>query len=249
MDNVEDTDEGEGSGDEEDEEEDPIYSHPLVHLDMGLIEACTQIVSKAMLPSWTAEGWAELLGYVDFHYAAGDDETVIAKRPDTLATRGTSGLIDVEIEGWCNILGTYGMGGPGFFGLLLPPHIGTVVAYREYLVFAAWGADERILLDGRVLATHSRYRDQYGPWLTGGDEGRAALDALLLGARIDAAEVANDYMHLTISHGGRSHVLEYVKNDARLPPMGGGGPRTPAYEEGTIADYLVFQPENAVLWV
>src|SRR5689334_6401501 len=143
MDNVEDADEHEGLSDEVDEvddEEDPLYRHPLVHLDMGLIDACTQIVPKAMLSTWTAEGWVELPGYLDFQYAAGDDETVIATRPDTLATRGAAALVGVEIAGWSTILGTYGMGGPGFFGLLLPPRSGTAIVYREYLVFAAWGA-------------------------------------------------------------------------------------------------------------
>jgi hypothetical protein len=214
---------------------------------MGLIEACTLIVPKASLPIWTAEGWVELPGYADFLYAAGEDEMVIARRPDTLATRGAAELMGAEIAGWCNFLGTYGMGGPGFFGLLLPPR--AEAAYREYLVFAVWGAEEYILLDGRVLGTHPRYRDRYVPWLASGDEGRATLDAVLMGARIEAAELVDDHLRMTLSQGGRSHVLECVRNDPRLPPFGGGGPREPAYKEGVIADYLVFQPENAVLWV
>jgi hypothetical protein len=117
------------------------------------------------------------------------------------------------------------------------------------LVFAVWGADQYVLLDDRVLDTAPRYRDQYRPWLTDGDEGRTALDAVLNGASIEAAEVADDHLRLTLSQGGCSHVLEYVRHDPRLPPMGGGGPWIPAYEKGTIADYLVFQPERAVLWV
>jgi hypothetical protein len=247
MDNTEASDDMEKWEDREDDQDDPIFNHPLVHLGMGLIEACTLIVPKASVPTWTAEGWAELPGYFDFLYAAEEDEMVIARRPDTLTARGASELVGAQIAGWCNILGSYGMGGPGFFGLLLPPRAGA--AYREYLVFAAWGADQYVLLDGRVLDAAPRYRDQYGPWLAGGDEGRAALDAALIGASIEAAEVADDHLRMTLSHRGRAHVLEYLRHDPRLPPMGGGGPREPAYEEGTIADYLVFQPESAVLWV
>ena len=252
MDDIEAPDNMEGLEDRQDDQDDPIFNHPLVHLGMGLIEAYTLIVPTASLPTWTAEGWVELPGYFGFLYAAGEDEMVIARRPDTLAARGAAELVGAQIAGWSNTLGTYGMGGPGFFGLLLPAHAGAV--YREYLVFAAWGADQYVLLDDRVLDDRvldaaPQYRDQCSPWLTDGDEGRAALDAVLNGAIIEAAEVADDRLRMTLSHGGRSHVLEYVRHDQRLPPMGDGGPREPAYKEGTIVDHLVFQLESAVLWV
>jgi hypothetical protein len=245
----EDAHQREDSDEREDDEEDPIFRHPLVHLDMGLIDACTQIVPKTSLTTWTADGWVELPGYFGFLYAAEDDEMVIAKRPDTLAIRGASGLISVEIEGWHGYLGSYGMGGPGFFGLLLPPRAGTAGAYREYLVFAAWGANQYIFLDGKVLDTSPSYSDQYDSWLAGSAEGQAALDTALIGARIEAATLTQDALRLKLMREGRATLLEFVRNDPRLAPMGDDEPRKPAYTEGVIADHLVFQPEHAVLWV
>ncbi|HEX2348531.1 MAG TPA: hypothetical protein VHI51_08850, partial [Ktedonobacterales bacterium] len=38
----------------------PAFDHPLLHLDMGLITACTLVVAKSALPSWLAHGWIEL---------------------------------------------------------------------------------------------------------------------------------------------------------------------------------------------
>jgi hypothetical protein len=67
---------------------------------------------------------------------------------------------------------------------------------------------------------------------------------VLVGSTITAVELSKDRCTLTLSD---RHVLEFLKNDSRLPPFGGGSPRTDAFETGEIGDYLVYQKERAML--
>jgi hypothetical protein len=236
----------------------PAFDHPLLHLDMGLIKDCTMIVAKSALPSWLARGWIELpYRRLPFQRRPRKSETIIAGRPHTLAERGASSLIGARVEGYSSQLGSYGMGGPGFFGLLLAPH--GAVDEREYLVAAIWGAKEYVFLDGRVIGCPPKYYARYRPWIRdeprGGDardgeeEGADKLDAVLVGATIGAAAIEDDRLRISLVQGGIEHVLEYVKQDPRQPPMGHGEPHKEAFTAGSIADYVVFQPEQATLFV
>ena len=145
----------------------PAFDHPLLHLNMGFIQSCTLIVEKSALPSWLARGWIELpYRRLPFQLALRKGETIIAGRPHTLAERGAASIIGARVEGYHLTLGSYGMGGAGFFGLLLPPH--GAVAEREYLVAAVWGAEEYVFLDGRIIGCHP---NDYGSSSSSLDEG------------------------------------------------------------------------------
>jgi hypothetical protein len=251
---------------EEDEAEDadaqradgPAFDHPLLHLDMGFITACTLIVAKSALPGWLARGWIELpYRRLPFQCRPRKSETIIAGRPHTLAERGASSLIGARVEGFNSHLGSYGMGGPGFFGLLLAPH--GAVDEREYLVAAIWGAEEYVFLDGRVIGCPPTHYASYRPWIRdapqdgdareGEEEGADTLDAVLVGATIGGAAIEDNRLRISLVQGGIEHVLEYVKQDLRQPPLSTGQPRKAAFSAGSIADHIVFQPEQATLFV
>ncbi|HEU5346307.1 MAG TPA: hypothetical protein VFU60_18300 [Ktedonobacterales bacterium] len=235
------------------------FDDPLLHLDMGLIKACTMIVAKSALPSWLARGWIELpYRRLPFQRRPRKSETIIARRPHTLAERGASSLIGAHVEGFSSHLGTYGMGGPGFFGLLLAPR--GEVEEREYLVAVVWGAGEYLLLDRRVIECHPDYYASYHPWIRdeprgggakeGEEEGGAnELEAVLVGATVSAAAIEDDRLRISLVQGEIEHVLEFVKQDPRQPPLSHGQPRKAAFTAGSIADYIVFQPEQATLLV
>jgi hypothetical protein len=237
----------------------PAFDHPLLHLGMGYITACTLIVEKSALSSWLARGWIELpYRRLPFQPRPRKGETIIAGRPQTLAERGSSFPIGARVVGFHSHLGTYGMGGPGFFGLLLAPR--GEVEEREYLVAAVWGAEEYLLLDERVIGCHPNYYASYRPWTRdqpgGGDakegeeEGGAdELEAVLVGATIVAAAIEDDRLRLSLVQSGTEHVLEFVKQDPRQPPLSHGQPRKAAFTAGPIADFVVFQPERAWLLV
>lgn len=251
--------EDEAEEDEAQHANNPAFDHPLLHLDMGLIKACTLIVAKSALPTWVARGWIELpYRRLPFQDPPRKDETIIAGRPHTLVERGATSLIGVRVEGYHASLGTYGMGGPGFFGLLLPSH--GAVAEREYLVAAVWGAEEHLLLDGRVIGCHPNHYAVYRPWmrdelragdaLEGEEEEQAdELETVLVGATIGPVDSEDDRLRISLVQRGIEHVLEFIKQDPRQPPMGNGELHKAAFTAGTIADYVVFQPEKAILLV
>mgnify|MGYP003317503799 CR=1 FL=1 len=61
----------------------------------------------------------------------------------------------------CTSCGTYGMGGPGFFGLKLQGDYGT-----RWLTYCIWSAGEHILFDQKVLECHPKYSEQYKPLIS-----------------------------------------------------------------------------------
>lgn len=88
-------------------------------------------------------------------------------------------VIGRTVDAICPYVGTYGMGGPGFFGLRLGD---------EWLVIAIWGAASWIQVDGRIVQDVSWDKDEWPrPWITEeGDE----LSRILLDQPISAFEVA-----------------------------------------------------------
>jgi hypothetical protein len=61
------------------------------------------------------------------------------------------------------IAGTYGMGGPGFFGLRLDKKDDCP---EEWLLCTLWNADNWMLVNGRCLAAHPEQQEEFKP-LTG----------------------------------------------------------------------------------
>jgi len=95
------------------------------------------------------------------------------------------------------IVGTYGMGSPGFFGLQLRD---------AWLVVAIWGASSWILFDGRLVeddlfAEYGRSR----PWVIDGDD---QLSAQLIGHRIEKISVQRFSFSATISSGLQLSITE-----------------------------------------
>lgn len=74
--------------------------------------------------------------------------------PKTISETGVGRVLNRRIVSWCDHCGTYGIGGPGFFGLELE---GTDTHQTEYLVLTLWGADEWLLLDDCWLAANPKY--------------------------------------------------------------------------------------------
>lgn len=104
-----------------------MTSHPYLDLQQGNVENYCMMVPKAEEPQWYEQGWLP-------HYAVGlsrreanrasmvygfmrfKRDVLLFARPEYLAAKSPIGR---KIVGFSTHLGTYGMGGPGFFGLLL----------------------------------------------------------------------------------------------------------------------------------
>jgi hypothetical protein len=99
-------------------------------------------------------------------------------------------LLDRPVDEVTTIVGTYGMGGPGFFGLRLG---------EEWLVISIWGASDWILVDGRLV--RDSYYERNGrdtPWIHEQENG---LMPYLIGATITMLEIQKHNLTICFSNG------------------------------------------------
>lgn len=68
------------------------------------------------------------------------------EHPPTLRQLGSARCVGRRVIEWSSSLGSYGMGGPGFFGMRLAA---TPSYSEEWLVLVLWGAAHWLILDGR----------------------------------------------------------------------------------------------------
>lgn len=130
-------------------------------------------------------------------------------------------------------VGTYGMGGPGFFGLRLG---------SEWLVIAVWGAAEWMAARERCLGDifHRDYRRQT-PWLPSDGE----LEKHVIGQRVKSIEVRRDSLSIVLYNGFDLTIEE--SPDSRPILEGAKQPR-----KFTADDDLrkaVFLAPTAEIWV
>ena len=223
--------------------------HLYHSLDMGLVKQCSRIIPKSELQEWTDKGWIEDRDFEDFNYYPEDDETMLLSKPPTLAETGPDILLNRTILDFSFNQGTYGMGGPGFFGLLIDRD-----GSREYLTYTVWASGQYVLMDGRVLECHLNHNESYHPWFSDwsgeNDENRwDDLSGVLKGSVIISSELTDTELHLDIASHGNTHRMTFYRYHADLPPQGDGGLRKPAFEEGKIGSYLILCDEYAVLHI
>jgi hypothetical protein len=97
-------------------------------------------------------------------------------------------VIGRRVDEVCTYVGTYGMGGAGFFGLRLD---------REWLVVAIWGAGEWILANDRLITdTFASKYNRPRPWISGEEDD---LTGALVGRTIDEIAVGPHSLSMRIA--------------------------------------------------
>lgn len=230
-------------------------AHPYMNLGIGIIQRYALKIPKEELNIWLASGWIEDSSFYDIHYAPKPDETIVFGKPQTLAETDINNLVGRKIVGYDSGYGSYGMGGPGFLGFTLSvdPDIAQINTNRDVLVYAVWGAGQYTLIDNRVFTCSPLFYSEFHPWLsefanidisTWDDLAPILLDGQIVGIDLD-----NDKCVISVSNGGKEHIIEFLKNDPRLPPQGNREPRRDAFASKPISQYLVIQKEKAVLYI
>lgn len=79
-----------------------------------------------------------------------------SNRPGRLRDLSEARVVGRRVLQWSSHRGTYGMGGPGFFGLELEAKDDHP---QEWLVLTIWGAASWLLLDGRWIEAHPKFYD------------------------------------------------------------------------------------------
>ena len=138
-------------------------------------------------------------------------------------------------------VGTYGMGGPGFFGLKLSERLGGGKA-GEWLVVAIWGAGAWITCEGRLVEDfHFDVAGREPPWI--GDSGNL-LDERLRGTRIESIEIGRTSMRISISDGCDLTIAE----DASTRPVLAGNGQPRAFLDEDDLRRAVFLSPTTELW-
>jgi len=223
--------------------------HPYYKLDMGLIKEYSMIIPKAELLEWTTKGWLEDKHFRDFNYYPAADQTIILGKPTTILDIKLEKLIGKQIIGSSSYLGSYGMGGPGFFGILIERN-----GMEEYLTYAVWASGQYIMMDDRVFECHLKYNNSYRPWISkwAGESEENQWDELshiLNGSIITGILLNETELKIEILSNEVNHNITFYTYKDTLPPLGNGEARKPAFTEGTIGKYIVFCNKNAVLHV
>jgi hypothetical protein len=143
----------------------------------------------------------------------------VSYRPQTLGEAGFERIVGRKVTAWSASLGSYGMGGPGFFGLKL-------AAKGEYpdewLVLRVWGAGCWLLLDGQWIEAHpNQYQVQeplysnFGP----GEDWDRVTDKVV-GTTLRSASV-EDGLPVFYLEGAEIHRLQMPKDTSLLSLYGG----------------------------
>jgi hypothetical protein len=142
-------------------------------------------------------------------------------RPSTLRDTGIDRIIHRTIIDWAPYMGTYGMGGPGFFGLRLEQ---TELFPDEWMVLTLWGAMEWLTIDDRWLhCSRTQYAVQK-PLYTYDDsysKVNSRVNGLLIGYTIEEAEITDDMCNITLEKDTQTHLLEIPMDSSKLPLRGG----------------------------
>ncbi len=161
--------------------------------------------------------WGPFFELVDFKPGALSLEQVVGRPVDEM----------------CTHVGTYGMGGPGFFGLRLAD---------KWLVISIWGASSWIQINGRIV--QDIFWNKTGmprPWIS--DEGDE-LSNRLVGQTISAIDVRRYSLMITI---GDLCLAVTEQPDGRPIFAGNGKPRK--LSKGDDLRRAVFIAPTAEIWV
>lgn len=164
-----------------------------------------------------------------------------SRRPPRLFREGGYAPAGARVVEVSTHLGTYGMGGMGFFGLRVE---GGAPAGTRWLVVTLWGAESWATLDGCVIED-DLFADRRAALVAEGRELRSL--ACLVGARVVAVRCDDVALEFECERGGVRHRLEF-RGDGRdaLAWRGSGEPPRLAAGESMLDAVVV--SESGYLW-
>jgi hypothetical protein len=140
-------------------------------------------------------------------------------RPQTLREAGLERITGRIITAWSASLGSYGMGGPGFFGLRLAA---TGEYPDEWLVLRMWGAGCWLLLNGSWIEAHPNQYHVQEPLYSnfGPGEEWDHVTSKLVGATLQSAIVSDGALAFYLA--GTGPLKLEIPQDTSLLSLYGG---------------------------
>lgn len=146
------------------------------------------------------------------------NDDVVGRQVDELKTR----------------VGTYGMGGPGFFGLRLG---------NEWLVVAIWGAGEWIRANGVLVEDFfNEHYDRPKPWI---DKDGDRLSSSVVGTEISSFEIKRHSMSISLSNG----MSLMIDETAEHRPIHEGSKEPRAFMDFDDLRKVVFLSPTTEIWI
>lgn len=147
-------------------------------------------------------------------------------------------LIGMRIDGYSPFVGTYGMGGAGFFGLRFG---------SEWLVIALWGAAQWMHAGGRLIADyHYETHGRAEPWLIEGpSDSVCGLDDHLIGKTVQSIAVEPHAFFLEVEN---RFALAIEQDPAKRPHFPGTKePRK--FSRGDDLREAIFWAPTTEIWI
>ena len=152
---------------------------------------------------------------------------------DILISPPLDRLMYRQIKEWSSACGTYGMGGPGFFGLLLAQ---TPTYPEEWLMLRIWGASSWVLVNGTWLNAHPQQYEVQRPLHSNYSDAQwDEFGPLVIGHVIQRFDVHERSFELNI---GSAHIQLTDGSDSR-PPYPAGDPRVLADDDDLREAWII----------
>lgn len=131
--------------------------------------------------------------------------------PPTIKKTGINRILGRKVLDVAQYLGSYGMGGPGFFGIQMEK---SKKHPEEWLVLRLWGAADWLHFNGRIMECSPKQEKKWKPFGTGN------VRIILFGNSIKSATINTKSCIFRFLNG---HTLELKKNPKSRPVYGGSG--------------------------
>lgn len=158
-----------------------------------------------------------------------------ARKPRRIADVPKEDYCGSVVIDTCTNLGSYGQGGPGFFGLKCEKGSGSF-----WIVFTLWGAVDWLTLDGKLMehGDHETTRPARAP---------ANAPASILGGTIQSVDFMDDRALIALRCADSTRMIELRRDGATVPPWGGSGEKKSFGADESLEDAIVTS-RRADLW-
>jgi len=161
-----------------------------------------------------------------------------ARKPQRLSDLSDSAFAGAKVTRICPYLGSYGMGGPGFWGLRC-----RLNARSFWIVYRLWSADGWVTIDNHLVESS----------LIGDEKKHIPLErridsACLIGARIVSYEIARDSSTLMLEdrEGGVRQIV--LRMDGSVVPPWRGNGKKKQFSDGESLEDAVIVTKGGRLW-
>lgn len=214
----------------------------FLNLEMGLVKENYIVIDNKDMKLWQSRGFEKIKKYPLFLYEPCQDESIMLGRPFYIEEFGIENFKNSKILEVSTCCGSYGMGGPGFFGIKFYGSYGI-----RWLIYCIWNAGEHILLNGRVIECHPLFIQKYNPWL-GHNKDMDRLNKILSGLIISGIKLTDTEIVINLKN---SNLEEYTicsyKYSDYFPEQAGTGKKRNSFDSGTMKDYWLVTYDGTVL--